>query len=95
MFSIFGKNWSEARQRPCSGIRYTNINFFLFQIKLSSATGRRHDVGELAVKMFSIFPKTGQILTGGPMADTAYSFLQFRQSCRWQQVGGTTSESQQ
>ena len=57
MFSIFGKNWSEARRRPDSEILYTKINFFLFQIKLSSAIGRCHDVGELAVKMFSIFGK--------------------------------------
>ena len=67
MFSIFCKNWSEAQRRPDGGIRYTNINFFIFQIKLSWATGRRHEVGELAVKlnvflifgkeMFSIFGK--------------------------------------
>ena len=83
MFPIFGKNWSEARRRPYSGIRYTNVNFFLlFQIKLSSATGRRHDVGELAVKCSQHLAKTAQMLTGGPMADTVYSFLQCGQSCR-------------
>ena len=48
---------------------------------------QRHDVEKLTAQFPQYLAKTGQMLTGGLMAEATYFSMQFRQSCRRHDVG--------